>query len=388
VNVLHVIPAIAPRYGGPSDAVISLAKGLSRKGVNAVIATTDADGSGRLSVPMSGLTKQFGVSVRFFPRQFSEAFKYSGPLARWLHKHVNDFDVVHIHAVFSHSSVAAYKACISKGVPYLIRPLGTLDPETLAHKTLRKRLFSAIWGRRMLSGAGGIHYSTKREQQDVESAFNLARGFVLPIGIDRDCTREGLEDPGKCVPPDEEHPPYVVFLGRLDPIKNIETLIDAFSRVAHIAALEDWQLLIVGDGNSDYVESLKKRALQSQCGRRILFPGWLSGASKRNVLANAELLASTSRHESFGRSVAEAMSLGTPVLIVEEIFIADDVREYEAGWVVSGEPEELCRALEHAMTDADSRQRRGTSARQLVSDRFDGEQSAEKMIEHYAAMVG
>ena len=387
MNVLHVIPAIAPRYGGPSDAVISLAKGLTRKGVNVVIATTDADGSGRLSVPMSGLTEQFGVSVRFFPRQFSEAFKYSGPLARWLHDHVNDFDVVHIHAVFSHSSVAAYKACISKGVPYLIRPLGTLDPATLAHKSLRKRLFSAIWGRHMLSGAGGIHYSTKREKQDVEGSLNLARGFVLPIGIDGDCIRERPEDPQKCVSTAEEHPPYIVFLGRLDPIKNIESLIDAFSRVAHIGALGDWQLLIAGDGKSNYVESLKKRALQSKCGRRILFPGWLSGASKRNTLANAEMLASTSRHESFGRSVTEAMSLGTPVLIADEVFIADDVREYGAGWVVSGEPEELCRALEQAMTDVDGRQRRGRSARRLVSDRFDGEQSTEKMIEHYAAML-
>ena len=88
-------------------AIVSLVKALIKKGVHVVIATTDADGSGRLSVPTNRLSEQFGVPVRFFPRQFSEAFKYSRPLARWLRAHVEDFDVVHIHAVFSHSSVAA-----------------------------------------------------------------------------------------------------------------------------------------------------------------------------------------------------------------------------------------------------------------------------------------
>lgn len=66
MNVLHVIPAIAPRYGGHSEAVISLAKGQKEKGVHVVIATTDADGTGRLSVPINGLTEQFCVPVRFF----------------------------------------------------------------------------------------------------------------------------------------------------------------------------------------------------------------------------------------------------------------------------------------------------------------------------------
>jgi glycosyltransferase involved in cell wall biosynthesis len=301
---------------------------------------------------------------------------------------VSDFDVVHIHTVFSHSSVAAYKACIQKGVPYLNRPLETLGPTTLAHKALRKKLFFAIWGRRMLSQAGGIHYSTSREKQDVEGSFDLTRGFVLPIGVDGGCTRLGVGELENCVPILEGHSPYVIFLGRLDPIKNIEMLIDAFSRIAHTGALEDWHLVIAGDGKADYVESLKKRALGSSNGRRVLFPGWLSGAAKINALANADLLAPTSRHESFGRSVTEAMSLGTPVLIVDDVFIADDVQEYQAGWVVSGELEEICGALEQAFSDSDARQRRGVSVRRLVSDRFDAGQSTDKMIERYGFIIG
>ena len=82
------------------------------------------------------------------------------------------------------------------------------------------------------------------------------------------------------------------------------------------------------------------------------------------------------------------MSLGIPVLIVDDVFIADDVQEYQAGWVVPRELEEICGALEQAFSDSDARQRRGVSARRLVSDRFDAGQSTDKMIERYGSIIG
>ena len=68
----------------------------------------------RLAVESGKPVVYEGVPTIFFPRQFSEPFKYSHPLARWLDKNVEDFDVVHIHAVFSHSSLAAARACDTK----------------------------------------------------------------------------------------------------------------------------------------------------------------------------------------------------------------------------------------------------------------------------------
>ena len=69
-----------------------------------------------------------GVPAIFFPPQLGASFKYSRPLASWLSSNVKNFDLAHIHAVFNHSSVAASLACRKAGVPYIIRPLGTLDP--------------------------------------------------------------------------------------------------------------------------------------------------------------------------------------------------------------------------------------------------------------------
>jgi glycosyltransferase involved in cell wall biosynthesis len=133
-RVLHVIPAIAPRYGGPSAATFGLCRALRGRGVDTLVATTDADGPGRLDVPLERAGEYHGVPVIFFRRRFSEAFKWTWRLGAWLDAHVTDFDVVHVHAVFSHSSLVAGRACRGAGIPYIVRPLGTLDPWSVSRR--------------------------------------------------------------------------------------------------------------------------------------------------------------------------------------------------------------------------------------------------------------
>src|SRR3972149_4552075 len=112
-RVLHVIPAIASRYGGPSAAVIGMCRALSDQGVETVLATTDADGPGRLAVPIGRVTHDAGVPVIFFRRHGSDAYKWARGLSGWLDAHVREFDLVHVHAVFSHASLAAGRAAVA-----------------------------------------------------------------------------------------------------------------------------------------------------------------------------------------------------------------------------------------------------------------------------------
>src|SRR5204863_3981132 len=102
--------------------------------------TTDADGASRLPVQLGVPIEWGGSRVIFFRRQVSEAFKYSRPLAVLVGEHVADFEAAPIHAVFSHACLAAAAACRRHRVPYVVRPLGTLDPWSLRQKPLRKRL--------------------------------------------------------------------------------------------------------------------------------------------------------------------------------------------------------------------------------------------------------
>ena len=384
MNVLHVIPAVAPRYGGPSEVVISLARALLDVGVETEIATTDADGDGRLPVHHETLTDFRSVPVRFFRRQFGESFKFSRALEAWLRKEVGRFDVVHIHAVFSHSSIAAFKACARANVPYVVRPLGSLDPTTYTSKAIRKRVFSAVWGRRMLRGAAAVHYATAREQALVEKAFGLNHGFVAPAGVELDVALRPDRRP-RSRGSDGSH--RLVFLGRLDPIKRVELLIDAFSTVASGPRLSRWRLIIAGDGDPEYARALRDRAAGSAAGDRIEFTGWVSGREKADVLEEADLLALLSRHENFGRAAAEAMSLGVPVVVSEGVFLAEDVLDRGAGWVARSTVADTCRVLREAMTDPEARERAGRRARNLARERYNATRSAALLVDRYASLM-
>ena len=128
LKILHVIPSVAPRYGGPSQAIFTICRALQAEGIEVLIATTNADGDGELPVALGEQIVYQDTPTIFFSRQWSEALKYSRPLALWLERNVNNFDLAHIHAVFSHACVAAARACRKNAAPYVVRPLGTLDP--------------------------------------------------------------------------------------------------------------------------------------------------------------------------------------------------------------------------------------------------------------------
>ena len=104
-------------------------------------------------------------------------------------------------------------------------------------------------------------------------------------------------------------------------------------------------------------------------------------------MRRAELFALPSNHENFGRAAVEAMSMGIPVLISDNVFVADEVRRFEAGWVASETPNEIARVLRQALTAVDQRRLRGAGARRLVSELLDMSLSAERMVACYESIV-
>jgi glycosyltransferase involved in cell wall biosynthesis len=357
-DVLHVMPAVAPRYGGPSAAVHGICRALEAAGCRTLVATTDADGPQRLDVVRGAAIEHGGTRMIFFRRAFGEAFKWSWGLARWLRNHVQDFDVVHVHAVFSHASLAAGAACRAAGVPYIVRPLGTLDPWSLRQKPVRKMALMNAGGRRLLRGAAAMHYTTADEMRLAESAVrDLPRGVVVPLGIDDDLFADGH------AAPTASRDPYVLSLSRLDAKKGVDLLIRAFHMTAPTGR---WRLVIAGAGEPSYVRALQTLAASGPARDRITFAGWASGDGKRELLRGAAVFALASQQENFGISVAESLAAGVPALVTPGVNLAPDIARTSAGWVVDAVPDALAAALAAVMADAPDRAYRGGQARQLA----------------------
>lgn len=388
MRVLHVIPSVARRYGGPSKAIVEMGRALQEQGVSVLIATTDADGPGRLPVELGKAVEHEGVPTIFFSRQWSEAFKYSYSLGRWLERNVREFDLVHVHAVFSYSSLAAAEACRRRCVPYVVRPLGSLDPSSLGQRRFLKRVLWRLGVRRMLQRASAIHYTTVTERRRAEDALGIRSGVVIPLGIDHELFEEPL---GSYNFPQGmtslNGAPYVLVLCRLHPKKGLEFMLDIFSEIVRKSEFEEWKLVVAGDGDPSYVAGLKRSA-QRNGNESVIFTGWLDGVEKVAAIRGAELLALPSSQENFGLSVVEALACGVPVLVSDCVNLAEEIQEAGAGWVAALERDAFRSALEDALRNESERDVRGRAGQEFVRSHFDWLAVAEQLVELYRGITG
>ena len=371
MRVLHVIPSVSERSGGPATAIIPMCRALMREGVEVFLVTTDA------GVPEKRNGDAFeykGVPARLFPSQLGESFKYSRPMASWLTTNIRNFDLAHIHAVFNHSSVAAARACRDAGVPYVIRPLGTLDPWSMTQKSLRKRLFWQVSGKAMLQRAAFVHYTSDAEKLSTEGRMGLNHGKVIALGIETSTATNNLADHF----PELACDPYVLVLSRLHPKKGLDVLIDAFQSLE----TQHWRLVIAGDGPSEYVSRLKSKVK----GDRILFTGWLEGERKEAVLGGASLLVLPSHQENFGLCVMEALAHSVPVLVSPNVNLATEIAAHNAGWIATIDKDALAAKLAEALRDKEELSRRGRAGRQL-SQKYSWENAARSLVTFYREVL-
>jgi glycosyltransferase involved in cell wall biosynthesis len=320
-----------------------------------------------------------GNQFRFFRRDWSESFKFSSEMQRWLSKHVADYNLVHIHAIFSHALPAAAGACRRNGIPYIVRPAGSLEPWCIRQKPIRKWVAWHAFVRRALSQAAAIHYTTEQERAGTESAFGLQRGIVVPNGV--------TEALSQTVRPPSVKPPTLLALSRIHPKKGLDLLLRVFIELKSEGQLDGWRLMIAGDGERRYVEHLQILVRGTAAEPFVQWTGWLGGDSKLSAMQKASLFVLSSHQENFGIGVLEAMACSTPVLVSSHVGLAADIQHAGAGWVVNLDANGLRAGLIEACSAAAELEQRGAAARTLVRERFTWSRIASEWFSQYETIL-
>jgi glycosyltransferase involved in cell wall biosynthesis len=375
MRVLHVIPSLAERSGGPATAIIPMCRALMQQGIELLVLSTN-DGLER--IPNGAAIEYKGLPTIFFQTQFGASFKYSRAMSAWLSSNIHSFSLAHIHAVFNHSSVVTSQACRKARVPYIVRPLGTLDPWSMSQRSLRKRLFWQISGKNMLRHAAAVHYTSEAEKLSTERHLRLNHGRVVALGIDSESEHSTLA----VAFPELASNPYVLVLSRLHPKKAVDVLIDAFLRLVQSDQFADWRLVIAGDGPSEYVSKLKAKVAASESRTRFVFTGWLEGEKKSAVLSGASLLALPSYQENFGLCVMEALAYSVPVLVSPNVDLAAEIATANAGWIAAIDKDALATTLAEALANKDELTRRGSAGKRL-SQKYSWQNTARDLANLY-----
>jgi glycosyltransferase involved in cell wall biosynthesis len=316
------------------------------------------------------------VRLRMFPARGNRTWHLSPQLWRWTWKAVPHYDVLHIHAAFNPISTGCAWIARRRRKPYILRPLGTLSPYTFSHgKASLKRLYYALFESRTASGAAALHFTAAQEKEKALRLGLRPKAKVIPLPYD---------GPVRSFKRDERQPVFL-FLGRLDPVKGLELLLQAFAIVQK--KRPDARLVIAGGGDVKYEAHLQGLAKELGLLQSVEFAGYVEGEKKEYLLATATAFVMPSYQENFGMAAVEAMAAGLPVIVTRGVDLWPDVESYRAGIVVEHELEPLASAMLRLLEDQCLRSSMGQNGVTLVREEYHPRVIGRALLDMYREAI-
>ncbi len=167
---------------------------------------------------------------------------------------------------------------------------------------------------------------------------------------------------------------YFLTIGRVDPIKNLEILIDAFKQHDY----GEFQLVIGGNTDTEYGQSIVKRALGC---KNIIFVGMVSGDTKEALLKDCMAYCLVSSSEGLPIALLEGMSYGKIPIVTRIPAIQEVLEKHNVGlWSDVKNVEQVSQNMKAVEMNYEKLKSHGNSALDIVKENYTWSQIADKYI--------
>jgi glycosyltransferase involved in cell wall biosynthesis len=342
LKVLHVAPAYFPSlaWGGPTESVYALCNHVAQlPGIELRVLTTDTSGPrscDRLLVTQRTAEQYPGYKISFC-RKFAGA-DFAPMLWLRVWRLVKWADVVHLTSVYSSTTFPTLLATRLLGKPVVWSPRGSLQRWAGSRKRLLKYLWEQACDLLLARERSILHATSHSEAGESNVRIRNAGVVVIPNGVESVPAQIGRE----WLPRSQMR---LLYLGRLDPKKGIENLLDALTLVRD----RHFVLRVCGSGDSTYTDSLRTRVDRLHLAGQVTFSGHVTGAQKHAAFFGADVCVVPSYVENFCLVVAEALAHGTPV-IASRGTPWSELDSRGAGLWVSNDPATLALAIDRMRT--------------------------------------
>ena len=319
------------QVGGPSNTIYWQAKTLTQAGHDVTVVATAQDLPA--SVPRNRwLTLDCGRVM------YTQNPHFYLPITHiwygW--QAIRTADVVHVHSLFYPASLVWIVLCQWLNKPAIWSPHGELSPAALQFRPRLKQFVLRLcrWCR------SGILFQATCADEVTQIRLQVGSD----VAVRELQTRMELPTPAVRVAQS-----YLLFVGRLHPIKAIDRLLEALSG-STVFRQNDFFLQIAGpDSDKVYTQRLKDLVLALNLAAKVSFIGAVQGKRKEQLYADAHLLILPSHAENFGNVVIESLAQGTPV--VASAHTPWQILEMErVGRWVPNSPDSLRQAVEQFLT--------------------------------------
>lgn len=293
--------------GGTAERTFQMSRFLARQGALCEVLTIDSE---HLDAPRIEALKPAKV---FVLPCFWRRFNVPRWNWKWIRRAVEDADIVHLMGHWSVLNAAVYLAIRRAGKPYVVCPAGALP--LFGRSQWIKRCYNLAVGNAIIRNASGWIAVTDGEFPQFEKyGVSSSRVTVIPNGVSEEDfpvvdvaefkRRHGLPDA-----------PIILFMGRLNPIKGPDLLLQAFLMARH--SFPKLHLVFAGpDGGM--LASLRDTVERKGLNGIVHFIGYVEGADKSAAYRMAILLVVPSRQEAMSIVAIEAGICGVPVLLTDQ----------------------------------------------------------------------
>ena len=251
--------------------------------------------------------------------------------------------------------------------------------------------------RQVLRRADRIVVSTIAESTQLRFLYRVDQRklVVIPPGVDTSRFYPISSDEAKQFIGLKPKDRMVLFVGRIEPLKGVDTLIQAMSCLDLKGLQLPVHLAIIGgepnaipEDMSDEMTRLQKLCDDLFMGGMVVFLGKRGQDTLPYYYSAAEVLVMPSLYESFGMVALEAMACGTPVIASEVGGLGYLVQDGVTGFTIpDSDPKELCDKLALLLGDSDLRETMGSHASKYALD-YAWEKIAAQIVDVYQGLVG
>jgi len=307
------------------------------------------------------------------------------------------YDLIHSH--YWMSGLAAESLSDAWGGTPIVQMFHTLGEmkNRIARSDEERESPERIAGeKRILARADRIVVATLAEQTQLRFLYkvNERKLEIIPPGVDTSHFYPIPSDEAKQyigLKPDDR---MVLYVGRIEPLKGVGTLIEAMSCLKFKDQSGPVHLAIIGgepEANPEEMSTemarLQKLSDDLAMDQTVVFLGKRGQNTLPYYYSAAEVLVMPSHYESFGMVALEAMACGTPVIASDVGGLGFLVQDGETGYTVpNDEPDKLCEKLTLLLGDFNLRQKMGQRAEE-VAQSYSWEKIAKQIVDVYEELV-
>lgn len=304
------------------------------------------------------------------------------------------YDMIHSHYWMSGLAGRSLKDAWDIPMVHMFHTLGEMKNRVAKSPAEMEGKYRIEVENQLLGIADKIVAATLAERAQLEWLYkaDVKKIVVIPPGVDVSHFYPIPADEARAfigIEPDDQ---MVLYVGRIEPLKGVDILIQAMSCLNFREITSNGPILLTiigGDPDVDPADmSVEMARLQKMCndlcmGKMVIFLGKRGQETLPYYYSAADVVVMPSHYESFGMVALEAMACGTPVIASQVGGLAFLVQDGVTGYhVPDDDPGELCGRLKQLLGDRELRATLGNQANSYAQE-YAWEKIADQIVALY-----